>query len=96
MEVNEEYPFCGTFEGLPVLANKQLRRNQIIRAPNIMFGHNDSTNSHTIVMNPYTIGTLILSIKGNEYSDVFKKLGVTDDAVDACIYDAMERILSSL
>jgi hypothetical protein len=45
-----------------------------------------------IIMNPYSIGLLMLNEFKNTYYDVFKKLGINNDTLDACGTYALKRI----
>jgi len=56
-----------------------------------------TTKGEEFLMNTYDVGRLILTTKpttlaSNPFADVFLFLGVTDDAIDACIDHALSEI----
>jgi len=67
------------FEGVEVYFNPWLPKSKIMK-----------TDDNQVIMHPYTGACMMLETTTYEYKDVFKQLGVTNHAVDACIDSALK------
>lgn len=69
------------YEGHDVYLNPWLERGRIIK-----------TDCGNIIMRHYTAARMMLLVSVNEYTDVFEKLGLDDDVIDACVDSAIDEL----
>ena len=73
------------YKGIDVYFNQWTPKDKIIK-----------TDENQIIMHPYTGGIMMLETTAHNYLDVFKSLGVTKFAIDACCDSAIKLINSKI